>query len=63
MSKTSLPKVAAPARRALDAAGVTCLENLARLRREDVAGLHGMGRNAMEALSAALAKQGMAFRR
>jgi hypothetical protein len=47
---TDLPKLAAPARRALLAAGSTRLEHLTEVREAEVMKLHGMGPNAMRVL-------------
>lgn len=49
-----LPKLAAPARRALDRAGVDSLARLSKMREADVAALHGMGPSALAVLKAAL---------
>lgn len=57
-----LPKLAAPARRALASAGVVNLAQLSRLREMDVAALHGMGPNAMATLKAAMRAKGLGFR-
>jgi hypothetical protein len=59
---TDLPKLAAPARRALTAAGVTRLEQLAEVEESEVTRLHGMGPNAMETLRNALRERGLSFR-
>lgn len=56
------PKLAAPARRALSAAGYTRLEQLAETSEMDVKKLHGMGPTALAALRAALAQRGLSFR-
>jgi len=58
-----LPKLAAPARRALDNAGIHSLAQLTKLSEADVKQLHGIGPNALEALRRALAEQGLAFAR
>ena len=58
---TDLPKLAAPARRALASAGYTDLEQLAAACEKDVAALHGMGPNAMKTLRQALQDKGLAF--
>ena len=42
-----LAQLAAPARRALEGAGLTTLAKLARKSEADVLALHGMGPNAM----------------
>jgi hypothetical protein len=60
--ETNLPKLAAPARRALHGAGHTRLEDLTRVTESDVMRLHGMGANAMQVLRDALAERGLSFR-
>ena len=59
---TDLPKLAAPARRALAAAGYTRLEDLTTAKQSEVMRLHGMGPNAMETLRNALRERGLSFR-
>ena len=59
---SDLPKLAAPARRALVAAGCLRLEQLAELSEADVKKFHGMGPNAMKRLRAALEERGLSFR-
>jgi hypothetical protein len=59
---TELPKLAAPARRALTGAGYTRLEHLTEVTESEVATLHGMGPNAMEVLRNALQERGLSFR-
>jgi hypothetical protein len=59
---TDLPKLAAPARRALTAAGYTRLEQLTEVEESEVMRLHGMGPNAMETLRNALRERGLSFR-
>jgi hypothetical protein len=59
---TDLPKLAAPARRALAGAGYIRLEDLTQVTEAEVMELHGMGPNAMEALRNALAERGLSFR-
>lgn len=61
--ENDLPKLAAPAVRALTAAGLTSLAKLSKAREPDVAALHGMGPNAMASLKAALKAKGLAFRK
>lgn len=53
--------LAGPARRALIAANILTLEDLARLREVDVLALHGMGPRSMPALREALANTGRTF--
>jgi DNA integrity scanning protein DisA with diadenylate cyclase activity len=60
--ETDLPKLAAPARRALLGAGYTRLEQLTEVKESDLKKLHGMGPNAMRALRNALQERGLSFR-
>jgi hypothetical protein len=60
--ETDLPKLAAPARRALIGAGYTRLEDLTKARESEVMRLHGMGPNAMRVLRNALKERGLSFR-
>ena len=57
----NLPKLAAPARRALDAAGIDRLEQLATVHEAEIAQLHGIGPNALQQLRRALAANGLSF--
>jgi hypothetical protein len=59
---TELPKLAAPARRALASAGIQRLEQLTALSEAKLSQLHGMGPNALEKLREALEKNGLSFR-
>jgi len=58
-----LAGLAAPARRALEAAGLTSLAKLAQKPEAQVSELHGMGPNAISKLRAALAKDRLSFRK
>ncbi|MEU7715457.1 DNA-binding protein [Micromonospora chalcea] len=49
-----LPKISAPATRALTAAGYTTLRQLAGVPRAELARLHGMGPKALDVIEAAL---------
>jgi hypothetical protein len=60
--ENDLPKLAAPARRALIGAGCTRLEHLTEVKESDVMKLHGMGPNAMRVLRNALKERGLSFR-
>lgn len=53
-SLDALPKIGAPATRALHGAGYTALRQLADVPRADLARLHGMGDKALGILQAAL---------
>ncbi|MFZ1994785.1 MAG: hypothetical protein WAU75_11800 [Solirubrobacteraceae bacterium] len=57
-----LPKLSAPARRALSAAGYTRLAQLAQASESELEKLHGMGPTAIDALAAALRERGLTFR-
>ena len=59
--ESDLPDVGAPARRALESAGITTLDQLAARRESEIAGLHGMGPKARRVLGDALADAGLAF--
>ena len=50
-----------PARRALEAAGYTRLEQLAGVRSADLAKLHGVGPKVLRVLAEALAARGLSF--
>ena len=56
-----LAGLAAPARRALEGAGLTTLARVAKKTESQVSGLHGMGPNAITKLRAALKKAGLSF--
>lgn len=56
-----LPKLAAPAQRALARAGVTDLSKLAQMSEADVIALHGMGPNAMTTLKTAMKAKKLTF--
>jgi hypothetical protein len=61
--KDNFPRgVAKPALRALFAAGLTTLDQLTRIREDELAALHGMGPKAIESLRAALMAKGLDFR-
>jgi hypothetical protein len=59
--QSDLPKLAAPARRALAGAGCERLEQVAKLTEPQLRQLHGMGPNAIEQLRRALVDQGLSF--
>jgi hypothetical protein len=60
--ETNLPKLAAPARRALQGAGYIRLEDLTKVTESEIMRLHGMGANAMQVLRNALSERGLSFR-
>lgn len=57
---TAIPKLSAPAHRALAAAGCTDLESLAGVSARDLLALHGVGPSAIPRIQAALAEHGLA---
>ena len=58
---SDLPKLAAPAMRALVGAGLISLAKLAKMREADVMALHGMGPNAMASIKTAMKEKGLSF--
>jgi hypothetical protein len=58
-SPDELPKLGAPATRALNNAGYTSLRQLAGVPRAELAKLHGMGPKALRIIEDNLAKQGL----
>jgi hypothetical protein len=59
--KSDLPKLAAPAQRALAAAGIRRLEQLTQFGEGEIRQLHGIGPNALTQLRRALRANGLAF--
>ena len=59
--KSDLPKLAAPAQRALAQAGISHLEQLAKMREAELRQLHGIGPNAIKQVRKALAAKGLSF--
>ena len=61
--QTPIPmdRLAAPARRALTSAGYATLEQLAEIPEDEIAALHGMGRNALEKLRLTLEEHHLTF--
>lgn len=53
--------VSSPARRALAAAGISRLEQLAEVSERQLSQLHGMGPKALNALKSAMAEHGLRF--
>jgi hypothetical protein len=58
---TPIPKIGTPAQRALSAAGIKTLEELAERPKAEIAALHGMGPNALGKLGEALRTHGLRF--
>jgi DNA-directed RNA polymerase alpha subunit len=63
MTQSDLPKIAAPAQRALQSAGITTLKQLTKITEAELSHLHGMGPNALSKLRQALAEKGLSFAR
>jgi len=57
-----MAELAAPARRALQGAGLTTLARLSKRTEAQVRELHGMGPNAIGKLRTSLEKEGLTFR-
>lgn len=57
-----LPKLAAPAQRALQNTGIHSLEQLTQVTEAELLQLHGMGPNALSKLRQALAECDLSFR-
>lgn len=60
---TDLPKLAAPAMRALQSINVVMLRDLMHFTRTEIADLHGMGPDALAKLDMALAEAGLEYKR
>ena len=60
--ESDLPKISAPARRALTAAGVKSLEDLTIFTEKEILQLHGMGPNAMGKLKIAMKEKKLLFK-
>lgn len=59
---TGLPKMPAPAQRALASAGIANLKQLSKFTEAEIAQLHGMGPNALSKLREALKAEGLSFK-
>jgi len=62
MSAPDLPKISAPATRALTGAGYTQLNQLAGVSAKELLKLHGLGPKAIRIIQAALEEQGSSLR-
>jgi hypothetical protein len=56
------PSIGKPALRALAAAGISTLDDVAKWQESELAALHGVGPKALGILKAALGAQGLSFR-
>ena len=63
VQESDLPKLAAPAQRALASAGIQSLQQLTTFSEAEIKKLHGIGLNALKQLRAALKTQGLSFRK
>ena len=61
--QSDLPKLAAPAQRALTGAGIQSLKQLAKFSEAEIKKLHGIGPNALKQLQAALKAKGLQYRK
>lgn len=58
-----LPKIAAPALRALDRIGISSLQDLTKITEQELLDLHGFGPNALEILRKKLREKGLSFKK
>ena len=61
-NNSDFPKLAKPAQRALQNAGINKLKQLTEITEAELMQLHGMGPNALGKLKQALAERGLSFR-
>ena len=59
--QSDLPKLAAPAQRALAGAGIQNLKDLTKFSEAQIKALHGIGPNALKELHRAMKADGIAF--
>lgn len=59
--QSNLPKLSAPAQRALAGAGITQLEQLTKFSEAEIKKLHGIGPNALKQLRQALEAKGLSY--
>jgi DNA-directed RNA polymerase alpha subunit len=57
-----LVKLASPAQRALQNAGITRLEQLSTFSEAEIMALHGIGKNALNIIKLTLAENGLTFK-
>lgn len=61
-TQTLLPvKLAKPAQRALQGAGITTLKQLSGKSEEEISKLHGIGKNAIQEIKKTLIENGLSF--
>jgi hypothetical protein len=56
-----LKRLARPAQRAIQAAGIKNLEELSHYREQDIAALHGIGKHGLQTIKTTLAEYGLSF--
>ncbi len=61
-SNGDLPKLSAPAQRALDSVGIHRLDQLPKFSESEIKQLHGLGPTTIVALRRALKSKGLSFR-
>ena len=61
--QSDLPKLSAPAQRALAGAGIQNLKQLTKFSETEIKQLHGIGPNALKQLRSALKAKGLSFRK
>lgn len=59
--QSDLPKLSAPAQRALAGAGIRNLKDLTKFSEAQIKKLHGIGPNALKALRGAMKANGISF--
>ena len=60
-NKVPLAKLAKPAQRAIQAAGIQTLQELSQHREADIAALHGIGKHALKILRDALREVSLSY--
>jgi DNA repair protein RadC len=61
--QSDLPKMAAPAQRALASVGIRSLAQLTKFSEGEIQQLHGIGPNAVKGLKRALKAKGLSFKK
>lgn len=61
--QSDLPRLAAPAHRALAGTGIQNLKNLTKFSEAEIKALHGIGPNALKELRRAMKANGISFAR
>ncbi|WP_295128879.1 helix-hairpin-helix domain-containing protein [uncultured Chitinophaga sp.] len=59
----NIPKLAQPAVRALNDAGIHTLEALGKMTEKELAALHGIGPDALKRLKKAMQEKGLSFKK